>query len=225
MVKAVIFDWDGTVADTREAVVQSFQRVLGEVGCVVSDEFIAKRMGIGTKKTIEEALNECNIGLDDEMLENLVREKIRIQTSLTSIVNLFEEATELLEELQGRIKIALATMSGRKIVDKLLLEKRIEGYFDVVVTADEVSKPKPDPEVFLVSAAKLGVDPQDCVVVEDSIFGVRAAKAAEMKCIAVPSGAYSREELQEESPDLMVDALIEKERILKFIFSNKQSAK
>ncbi len=217
MVKAVIFDWDGTLADTREAVVQSFQRVLGQVDCMVSDEFIARRLGIGTKKTIEEALKDCNVELNDEMLDNLVKEKIRIQTSLTNIVSLFEGATELLEELQGRTKIALATMSGRKVVDKLLPENGIKGYFDVVITADEVSKPKPDPEVFLVSAAKLRVEPEDCVVIEDSVFGVRAAKAAKMKCIAVPSGAYTRKELQEENPDLMIDALTEKEKILRFI--------
>jgi HAD superfamily hydrolase (TIGR01509 family) len=217
MVKAVIFDWDGTLADTRGAVVQSFQRVLGEVGCVVTDKFIERRMGIGTKRTIEEALEECNVRFDDDLLEGLVREKIRIQTSLHKIVSLFEGAIELLEELQGRTKIALATMSGRKVVDKLLPEKRIEGHFDVVVTADEISKPKPDPEIFLVSAAKLGVEPEDCMVIEDSVFGVRAAKAAGMKCIAVPSGAYTKEELQEENPDLMIDALTEKEKILRFI--------
>jgi beta-phosphoglucomutase len=114
----------------------------------------------------------------------------------------------------------LATMSGRKVIDKLLPEKRIANCFDVVVTADDVSKPKPDPEVFLVSAAKLGVNPKDCVVVEDSVFGVRAAKEAKMRCIVIPSGAYSKDELRKENPDLIVDALTEKEKILCFIFSN-----
>jgi beta-phosphoglucomutase len=219
MIKAVIFDWDGTLADTKKAVVQSFQKVLREAGCVVSDEFIERRMGIGTKKTIEEAFRECDMRFDDEMLEKLAREKIKIQVSLTEIVDLFEGAAELLEKLQGRAKIALATMSGRKVVDKILPEKRIKTYFDVVVSADEIVNPKPDPEVFRVSAKKLGVDPKDCVVVEDSVFGVRAAKAAEMKCIAVPSGAYSGEELEQENPDLMINSLTEKERILGFIFS------
>ena len=219
MTKAVIFDWDGTLADTKKAVVQSFQKVLGEAGCVVSDEFIERRMGIGTKKTIKEAFIEFDMQFDDEMLENLAREKIKIQASLTEIVDLFEGAAELLEELQGRAKIALATMSSRKVVDKILAEKRIKTYFDVVVSADEIVEPKPDPEVFRVSAKKLGVDPEDCVVVEDSVFGVRAAKAAEMKCITVPSGAYSGEELQEENPDFMIKSLLEKERILDFIFS------
>jgi len=220
MVKAVIFDWDGTLADTKEAVVRSFQKVLVEAGCLVSDEFIERRVGVGTKKTLEEVLEECDVRFGDEMLENLAGEKIRIQANLTEIVSLFDGAIELLENLQGRIKIALATMSSRKVVAKLLSEKRIGGYFDVVISADEIFKPKPDPEVFLVSATKLGVKPEDCVVVEDSVFGVRAAKAAEMKCIAVSSGAYSGEELQEENPDLMINSLVEKERILHFIFGS-----
>jgi len=220
MVKAVIFDWDGTLADTKKAVVRSFQKVLVEAGCLVSDEFIERRVGIGTKRTLEEVLEECNVRFDDEMLEKLTREKIRIQANLTNIVSLFEGAIELLQNLQGRIKIALATMSSRKVVGKLLSEKRIGGYFDVVVSADEIVNPKPDPEVFFVSAAMLGVDPEDCVVVEDSVFGVRAAKAAKMKCIAVSSGAYSREELEEENPDLMINSLVEKERVLSFIFGS-----
>jgi beta-phosphoglucomutase len=220
MVKAVIFDWDGTLADTKKAVVRSFQKVLGEAGCVVSDEFIERRMGIGTKKTIIEAFRECHMRLDVSTLEKLAKEKIRIQAGLSNIVSLFEGAIELLEELQGRAKIALATMSSRKVVGKLLSEKRIGGCFDVVVSADEIVNPKPDPEVFLVSAARLGVEPEDCVVVEDSVFGVRAAKAAKMKCIAVSLGAYSREELQEENPDLMITSLVEKARILGFIFGS-----
>jgi HAD superfamily hydrolase (TIGR01509 family) len=220
MIKAVIFDWDGTLADTKRAVVQSFQKVLREAGCMVSDEFIERRIGIGTKKTFIESFRECHMRLDVSTLEKLAKEKIRMQAELADIVSLFEGAIELLEVLHGRIKIALATMSSRKVVDKLLSEKRIEGYFDVVVTADEIVKPKPDPEVFLVSAAKLGVKPEDCVVVEDSVFGVRAAKEADMKCIAVSSGAYSREELEEENPDLMINSLFEKERMLSFIFGS-----
>jgi len=221
MFKAVIFDWDGTLADTKRAVVQSFQIVLRETGCVVSDEFIERRMGIGTKKTIIEAFRECHMRLDVLTLEKLAKEKISIQAGLTQIVSLFEGVTELLEELQGKTKIALATMSGRKVVDSLLSEKRIEAYFDVVISADEVVNPKPDPEVFLVSAKKLGVNAKDCVVIEDSVFGVRAAKEAKMKCIAVSSGVYSKEELQQEQPDRVIGSLVGKENILGFIFGSK----
>jgi HAD superfamily hydrolase (TIGR01509 family) len=222
MDKAVIFDWDGTLADSRKAVVQSFQKVLGEAGCSVSNEFIERRVGIGTKKTIIEAFRECHMRLHVSTLEKLAEEKIRIQTELTEIVRLFDGVTELLQALQGKTKIALATMSGRKVIDKILPEKRIETYFDVVVSADDVANPKPDPEVFIASAKKMGVNPEDCVVVEDSVFGVRAAKAAKMKCIAVSSGVYSRKELQEENTDLLISSLLEKEKILDFIFGNKR---
>ena len=130
MIIAVIFDFDGTIADTRDVVVQSFQSVLRGIGCLVSDEFIERWIGIGTKKTLQKAFIECDMRFDDVMLDNLAVEKVRIQTGLTTGVRLFEGAVELLEELQGRIKIALATMSGRRVVDKLLSEKNV-GKFTV----------------------------------------------------------------------------------------------
>jgi beta-phosphoglucomutase len=218
MFKAVIFDWDGTLADTKKAVVVSFRKVLAEVRCVVDDEFIERRIGTGTRKTLEDALERCSIVLDYKTLEKLVRRKVRLQAELSNIVDLFEGATALLDALHGRTKIALATMSGRKVIDKTLSEKRVEKYFDVVVTADEVLKPKPDPEIFLLSATKLNVSARDCVTVEDSVFGVKASGEAGMKCIAIPSGAYTKNELKKEKPDLLVDSITEKEKILDFIF-------
>ena len=221
MAKAVIFDLDGTLADTKRVVVQSFQDALRVADCVVNDEFIERRIGIGTKKTIIEAFRECHMRFDVLILEKVAGEKIGIQVGLTGSVSLFDGVTELLEALHGKMRIALATMSNRKVVDKLLLEKGIDTYFDVVVSADDVVNSKPDPEVFLMSARKMGVDSIECVVVEDSVFGVKAAKEANMKCIAVSSGVYSEKELQEEHPDMVINSLIEKEKILGFIFSSK----
>jgi len=215
--KAVIFDWDGTVADTKKTVMESFRRVLSEAGCTISDEFIERRIGVGTRKIMEDALRECGVDFDEEALERLVERKIEFQTELTGAVDLFEGAVELLDALHGRVKIALATMGPRKVVDKLLSEKSIRRYFDVVVTADEASRPKPNPEIFLQAARRMKVRSEECLVVEDSIFGVKAAKAAGMGCIAVPSGAYTGEELRKEEPDLLIDSLKEKKRIMELI--------
>jgi HAD superfamily hydrolase (TIGR01509 family) len=223
MAKAVIFDWDGTIADTKKAVIQSFQKVLTEAGCKVTDEFILRLMGIGTKKTIIKAFKECNKRLNVSKLEKLAEEKVNIQSELTDIVRFIDGAIELLEALFGKTKIALATMSSRRVVEKILSEKKIKKYFDVVVTADEVNKPKPNPEIFLLSATKLGVDQKDCVVIEDSIFGVRAAKKAKMKCVAVPSGVYNKEELEQEHPDFVVKSLVEKKVVLDFILRENES--
>jgi HAD superfamily hydrolase (TIGR01509 family) len=219
MILAVIFDWDGTIADTKKAVIQSFQKVLTQAGCNVTDEFILRLLGIGTKKTIIEAFKKCKKRLDVSTLEKLAEEKVTIQAELINDVRFIDGAIELLELLHGKTKIALATMSSRRVVDKILLEKKIKTYFDVVVTADEVNKPKPNPEIFLSVAKKLGVDQKDCVVIEDSIFGVRAAKKAKMTCIAVPSGVYNKKELEQEHPDIVVNSLVEKETVLQFIFN------
>ncbi len=88
----------------------------------------------------------------------------------------------------------------------------------MVLSADEVLNPKPDPEIFLKCASKLGLHLEQCVVIEDSVFGVRAAKEAMMMCVAVLSGAASKSELEQEQPDIMVASLEQKEIILKFIF-------
>jgi len=93
----------------------------------------------------------------------------------------------------------------------------LEGYFQIIVTAEDVHKPKPDPDIFLCTAQRIGASPKECVVVEDSIFGVEAAKAAGMSCIAVLTGAYNKKEIAKVNPDLIVDSLENKEAILKFI--------
>jgi len=217
MFEAVIFDWDGTLADTMPVIVLSFQKVLQEIGCRVSDEFLVKRIGIGARNIFKEALKSNGITFDEKTIDTLLRKKTRIHAELSGSVNLFDGAVELLDSLRFKVKLALATMSNREVIDKLLVEKKLENYFDFVTTVDEVKNPKPNPEAFLKCALKLNVPPEKCVVVEDSIFGVRAAKKANMKCIAVPSGAYSKEDLMKEHPNLIVNSLNERRRILDYV--------
>ena len=151
-------------------------------------------------------------------MDNLSKEKVKIQAELADSVQVFEGVTELLDALTGKTKLAVATMSGRQVIDKVLAEKNLKTYFETVISADDVKNPKPNPEIFVKTAKKLCVRPQDCVVIEDSIFGVKAAKVAKMNCVAVSSGVYSKEELATENPDLVVDGVWEKGKILKFIF-------
>jgi len=218
MFDAVIFDWDGTLADTKSVIVISFQKVLKEIGCKVSDEFLEKQIGIGARKMFKTILKTSDIPFDSKIIDSLVEKKNTIQTKLTNRIRLFEGVMDLLDFLQSKVKIALATMSNRKVINKLLTEKGIRKYFDIVITADEVKEPKPNPEIFLKCASILKCHPIKCVVVEDSIFGTIAAKKANMKCIAIPSGAYSIEELKKEDPDLIVKSIREKDKILKYVF-------
>jgi HAD superfamily hydrolase (TIGR01509 family) len=221
MFKAAIFDWDGTLADTMPVVVFSFQKVLRGIDCVVNDEFLVRRIGIGARNMFKDALQLNNIVFNEAMVDELMEKKFKIQAELFSDINLFEGATELLDSLRSKLKIGLATMSNRPVINRLLRMKGLDGYFDFVITADEAKNPKPNPEIFLSCALKLGCPPENCVVFEDSVFGIVAARSANMKCIAIPSGAYTKIELEKEKPDLIVDSLKETQRILDFVFSSR----
>ncbi len=168
--------------------------------------------------TFKEILIEKGVSYDDALINKLLRIKVQTEINLSKQISLFEGAQELLEDLDGKIKVALASMNQREFIDHMLKEKRIQKFFNVILTANEINKPKPDPEIFLKTAQQLGVKPECCVVVEDSIFGVKAAKSANMGCIAVAQGAYSKEELCSANPDLIVPSLKEKAAILSLIF-------
>ncbi len=217
MFEAVIFDWDGTLADTRQMVVASFQKALNGTHCTISDEFIARRIGIGAAETFREILRTSGISFDEALVRFLVDKKIQAEIDLSSRVKLFSGAMELLASLRGKVKLALASMNNRGVIDHMLAVMNVRRFFDVVLTVDEVHNSKPDPEIFLKSALKLESRPEKCVVVEDSIFGVEAAKRAKMGCIAVLTGVYSREELEKANPDLIVNLLNERAAILNFV--------
>jgi HAD superfamily hydrolase (TIGR01509 family) len=216
--RAVLFDWDGTLADTRQVVVETFQQVARKIGVEASAEFIERRIGTGAERTFKEILQDAGKTFDDKLVKKLLDEKIKTEISLSRNVKLFPGALDLLKALQGKTRVALGSMNNRPVIEELLDSLQIKGFFEVVVTVEDVNKFKPDPEIFLKCAAKLGEKPGNCVVVEDSIFGVQAAGAAGMGCIAVLTGVYSRAELETANPGLIVESLTEKDKILKFIF-------
>jgi len=218
MFQAVIFDWDGTLADTERVVVSSFQKALSKINVETSDDFIQRRIGIGAFKTFREILQSADFLFDDALIEHLVKDKILNALEMSNQVILFPGSLELLISLYGRIKLGLASMNNEKVVLHLLDIMNLERYFDAILTINDISKPKPDPEIFLKCARKLKADPEKCVIVEDSIFGIKAAKKAKIDCIAVPTGAYSKKELEKANPDLIVHSLKEKDKILEFIF-------
>ncbi len=218
MFDAVVFDWDGTLADTRQVVVASFQKALSEINCKISDAFIEQRIGIGSAETFREILRSSETSFDEALIKRLVETKIRNEIGMSAEVNLFGGALQLLQSLRGKAKLGLASMNDRAVISHMLKMMDIKRFFGAVVTADDVVNPKPNPEIFLKCARKLKSMPEKCVVVEDSTFGVEAAKTAKMKCIAVLTGVHSRSMLQKANADLIVDSLKEKRDILNFIF-------
>jgi beta-phosphoglucomutase-like phosphatase (HAD superfamily) len=218
MLEAVIFDWDGTIADTRRVIVASFQKVLGEINFKIDDTFIEQRIGIGSAETFREIFRLSKISFNESLIKRLVEKKIRNEIEMGRNVTLFEGSLPLLQSLCGKVKLGLASMNDCAVIKDVLKTKRVQRFFNSVVTADDVVNPKPHPEIFLTCAHKLESSPENCGVVEDSIFGVQAAKTAKMKCIAVLTGVHSQEALTKAGSDLIVDSLKEKSEILNFIF-------
>ena len=210
MYKAVIFDWDGTLADTKRVIVLSFQKTLKESNLNVSDEYIERRIGIGAAETFREILRSANRQVDEGLVASLVERKSQLEIEYASQVKLFPSVQDLLGALHGRLNVGLASMNNRSVIMHLLESNNLTKYFATILTAESISYSKPNPEIFLKTAEKLKTSPERCVVLEDSIFGVKAAKSGGMGCIAVTTGVYSRAELEKENADLVVDSLADK---------------
>jgi beta-phosphoglucomutase len=218
MFEAVIFDLDGTLADSRQVIVDSFQKALSTIQCSISNGFIERLIGVGSAETFREILRASGTRFDEQLIKSLVEKKIQNEIEMSTNIKLLPGVPELLGALQGKVKVGLASMNDRASINQLLKSTGTQRFFDVVVTAGDITKPKPNPEIFLKCAQNLKSVPGKCVVFEDSIFGVEAAKTAEMCCIAVLTGVYSRKELQKAKPDLIVDSLEEKNEIFNLIF-------
>jgi HAD superfamily hydrolase (TIGR01509 family) len=114
----------------------------------------------------------------------------------------FPGVLDLLEQLRVKpIRLAVASCADRIKVEANLNAINVElGWFDVILTGDDVPNMKPAPDIYLAAAQKLAIDPKSCCVIEDSINGIRAAKSAGMRCVAVEQ-SFAASELQLASPD------------------------
>jgi len=188
MITTVIFDLDGLLADTEQLHCRAYRMALLEHNVVLAEaEYCDHWVRLG--KGIDDWVARQGIELDPAALR--ARKAAHYQTLLQSSLRPMAGATALLARLQGSLRIGLASSSYRDAVDGVLQGLGITDSFETVVSGSEVARVKPAPEIFLKAAARLGVLPAECVVLEDAEKGVLAAQAAGMRCIAIPNG-YTR---------------------------------
>ena len=184
--KAVIFDMDGTLIDSIEADYLAWNKLFVSYHKELSIENYIPLIGI---KSSEVAMKYLPIKDDVELKEALAKKLIYFENIITEkgIKEIpFSEA--IIKQIkQSGILLALATSSRRAKVEMVMNKVGLMDYFDVVITAEDVKKGKPDPEVFTTAAQRLSVKPSECIVFEDAVNGVKAAKNAQMKCIALHS--------------------------------------
>ncbi len=202
MITTVIFDLDDLLSDTEALHCRAYQRVLGRYGVGLREEQYWEhwiRRGLG----VTEYLRSQGANAD---VETVRREKAAEYAKLVERdCRPMPGALELLERLRGRKRLGLASSAHWNAVGPVLARLGIGGRFGCVVTGDQVARPKPFPDVFLEAARRLGVEARECVVLEDAEKGVIAAKAAGMKCVAVPSGHTAGNDFS--GSDLVVESL------------------
>ncbi len=216
MISTLIFDLDGVVVDSFDLIVRSFQFVYKEEGFVVPSQFITPHIGAGAASNFHAFFKQNNLYLSDRKLAHLIKRFREVQPKFEKLVKVHDGFYDLTKEFKGS-RIGLATMSSKSGTDVKL--KRIKFKFNAITTADDVKRPKPYPDIFLKCAELLGSNPKECVVFEDAIYGVQAAKSAGMKCIGVTTGYFKEDELKRAGADLVIHSLTDSGSISSFIRS------
>jgi beta-phosphoglucomutase len=185
MIKAIIFDMDGVLVDSEPFHIEIEKRQFSQNQISVSDEEHHQYMGVASDVMWREIAERHSLNIQaEELTEQNKSESIRYFTELKEIP-VMPGLVDLLEKLtQKNFPIAVASSSFPEIIQLMLEKTGLLKYFQVVVSSQEAGKSKPEPDVFLLAAKKLGIKPEDCLVIEDSANGIKAAHSAQMRCIA-----------------------------------------
>ncbi|MBS5938579.1 HAD family phosphatase [Clostridium sp.] len=183
-VESVIFDMDGVLFDTESIYLKVWKNVFKKYGYKMTKDIYSQVIATGRENVKKVFLREFGEKLPIEKM--YVEKDLALKEEIEKCVYIKEGAVEILTHLKSKnYKVALATSSDRERMNKQLEKANIRKYFDEIVCKDEVEKTKPNPEIYLKVANKLNVNPKNCLVIEDSLAGVKAAYKANMKVLHV----------------------------------------
>jgi HAD superfamily hydrolase (TIGR01509 family) len=196
MLEGIIFDMDGVLVDSERYICEAAMRMFAEHGVTVHPDDFVPFIGAGEDRYIGGVAEQHGFDLD------LPRDKARTYALYGEIVHGRLEPLAgvrgfIREAREHGLKLAVASSADRVKVDIKLREIGLPPEtFDAIVSGDDVAHKKPDPEIFLTAARRLGLAPSDCIVVEDAVNGVAAAKAAGMRCLGLTT-SFSAEDLRD----------------------------
>lgn len=183
MIQAVIFDLDGVLIDSKKLHYLAWKKFWAKRGITHTWKDFMKFFGMDNKNIFPLIYKN----LSARKIDALGEEKERYYRQIAKgVLHPTNGTVALLESLKkSRYGIAIATSTPKSNISFVLKQTGLKKYFSAVICASDVKRGKPHPEIFLKAAKALGAKPQDCIVIEDSVHGIEAAKAAGMKCIAL----------------------------------------
>lgn len=208
MIEGIIFDMDGLMLDTECIALESWERAGKDFGYVISRELMMKAVGRTLVDTRKLLVN--NLG-DDFPFEEVRKVRIDYTKEFMSLngVPMKKGLIEFLEYCKTiEIPTAVATSTNRSDALELLEKVDIVDYFNTIVCGDEIEKGKPEPDIFLMASKKLGVNPERCIVLEDSENGILAATRANMIPIWIPD-IIAESDIARENARYICDSLNE----------------
>ncbi len=206
MIKAVVFDMDGVLIDSEPFWKKAEKKVFAKVGIAMTTEMCNLTMGYRINEVAEYWYERMpwQGKTKEEVAREIVNEVIN---EIKENGKAMKGALNLLQWLKNNnYKIALASSSSMQIIQAVLEKLNIRDFFDVVQSAEHEEYGKPHPAVFISAAKRLDIHPMYCIVIEDSVNGVIAAKAAKMKAVAAPDASL-RNDKRFMIADLIVDTL------------------
>ena len=188
MIEAVVFDLDGLLIDSEQVWDSVREQYVRERGGRYDDEVQRALMGMSSREWSRYLHEVAGVPDDPQAInDEVVR---RMLAAYRERLPLVEGAVEAVERIAARWPLALASSSNRPLIDAALDASGLARFFRVTVSSEEVPRGKPAPDVYLEAARRLDVEPTRCAAVEDSHSGIRAAKAAGMRVVAVPNATY-----------------------------------
>ena len=205
MIKAIIFDMDGLMIDSERVTFECYQERLKDMNLTMDEEFYKTLLGKPIKGIYQRFYDVYG---NDFPIENVIQDvhQLMAERFETEGVPVKKGLVELLHYLKdNNYKTIVATSSNRDRVDKILAQAKITEFFDDSICGDEVTKGKPNPEVFLKSCQKLGVNVVEAIVFEDSEAGIQASYDANIKVICIPDMKYPEKQYEEKTFKILKD--------------------
>ncbi len=185
-VKGLIFDLDGTLADTMPYHFQGWKKACLKYGADIDNNFLRKHTGSPGWIIASQIIKDCGLN-GNVTVEQIMNEKLVEFFRLQHLIKPIEPVTDIVKKYHGRLPMAVGTGGHREAVERTLEITDLRRYFDIVVTANDVNSFKPHPETFLKCAELMGVEPEFVEVFEDADQGIEAAEKAGMKVTDVRS--------------------------------------